>query len=81
VKMWFEEVLPRKTKELLEKLSGSGVVKGFYLSGGTGLALRIGHRESEDLDFFKRGEFEPRLIEQELRKLGRLEEVVVERGT
>ena len=24
----------------------------FYLGGGTGLALQIGHRKSEDLDFF-----------------------------
>ena len=27
-------------------------LENFYLSGGTALALQIGHRESEDLDFF-----------------------------
>ena len=27
-------------------------LKSFYLTGGTALALQIGHRESEDLDFF-----------------------------
>jgi predicted nucleotidyltransferase component of viral defense system len=26
--------------------------KGFYLAGGTGLALQIGHRDSVDFDFF-----------------------------
>ncbi len=24
----------------------------FYLSGGTGLAFQLGHRKSDDLDFF-----------------------------
>lgn len=31
----------------------------FYLSGGTGLALQIGHRRSFDLDFFTDKEFLP----------------------
>ena len=33
--------------------------EGFYLAGGTGLALYIGHRESIDFDFFKEGSFDP----------------------
>jgi len=28
------------------------ILKSFYLAGGTGLALRLGHRRSVDLDFF-----------------------------
>jgi len=31
----------------------------FYLAGGTGLALQIGHRKSFDLDFFTGKEFSP----------------------
>ena len=31
----------------------------FVLYGGTGLALRLGHRESIDFDFFSHEEFEP----------------------
>jgi predicted nucleotidyltransferase component of viral defense system len=31
----------------------------FYLAGGTGLALQLGHRKSVDLDFFTRGDFAP----------------------
>ncbi|MBI4653934.1 MAG: nucleotidyl transferase AbiEii/AbiGii toxin family protein [Nitrospirae bacterium] len=31
----------------------------FYLSGGTGLALQVGHRKSFDMDFFTRKEFLP----------------------
>ncbi len=33
--------------------------KGFYLAGGTGLALQIGHRDSIDFDFFKQGDIKP----------------------
>lgn len=31
--------------------------EGFYLAGGTGLALLIGHRDSVDFDFFKKDNF------------------------
>ncbi len=31
----------------------------FYLAGGTGLALQIGHRKSYDMDFFTLKEFSP----------------------
>ena len=31
---------------------------GFYLAGGTGLALQIGHRDSIDFDFFLVGDFD-----------------------
>ncbi|MBL7957539.1 MAG: nucleotidyl transferase AbiEii/AbiGii toxin family protein [Flavobacteriales bacterium] len=32
--------------------------EGFYLAGGTALALQIGHRDSIDFDFFKEGGFD-----------------------
>lgn len=81
VKQWHTEVLPARTKRLMKELSESGVVKGFYLSGGTGLALRLGHRESEDLDFFRSDEFQPVVIQRELEKLGKLEQVMIDKGT
>lgn len=34
-------------------------INGFYLAGGTGLALQLGHRKSDDLDFFSSEEFFP----------------------
>ena len=37
---------------MLERASGSRLLRDFYLAGGTGLALRLGHRKSDDLDFF-----------------------------
>lgn len=35
---------------------------GFYLAGGTGLALQLGHRISDDLDFFSHQSFNPEEI-------------------
>lgn len=49
------EILPPAQRELLEKLAKHSVFlaeKGFYLAGGTALALQLGHRQSLDFDFF-----------------------------
>jgi predicted nucleotidyltransferase len=45
-------VVPERVLALLRALQRSGGLEGFYLAGGTGLALFLGHRVSEDLDFF-----------------------------
>jgi len=46
------EILSPKVAELLRKIKNGKFLGSFYLSGGTALALQLGHRESEDLDFF-----------------------------
>lgn len=46
------EVLAKESFDLVENLVASEVTDDFYLAGGTALALRLGHRISEDLDFF-----------------------------
>jgi predicted nucleotidyltransferase component of viral defense system len=48
------EILPKATKRALDFLFGQTWLKqsGWYLAGGTALALQVGHRESVDLDFF-----------------------------
>ena len=66
----FEKVLSKKTKKVLALLRKKRFLKGFYLAGGTGLALQLGHRTSKDLDFFSPKKFSPRKIIQELSKLG-----------
>ena len=38
----------------LWQLRDMGILDGYYLSGGTGLALHLGHRISVDLDLFSR---------------------------
>ena len=42
---------------------------GFYLAGGTALALQFGHRTSKDLDFYTKKNFNPVKIVKELRKV------------
>lgn len=48
----FEQALRPDTLARLDTLVRDGVVQGFYLGGGTAVALHLGHRLSEDLDFF-----------------------------
>lgn len=74
---WHPEAISKESRELLRALGESGVLSPFYLAGGTGLALRFGHRRSVDLDFFTRdafdvdallaslkGEFKPSVLSQ-----------------
>ncbi len=53
----------------------------FYLSGGTALSLQLGHRESEDLDFFSEQPFQPQVIEKQIQSLGTLSQTELETGT
>lgn len=46
------EVLTEQGKKLFPEFKG---FDDFYLAGGTGLALQVGHRISEDFDFFTEG--------------------------
>ena len=48
--------LPSTTAQLLLRLSKEKYMKRFALVGGTALALQLGHRQSEDLDFIFDGE-------------------------
>jgi len=50
-----ERVLPKHSLELLNELEkdAAPALAGWTLAGGTGLAFRLGHRTSEDLDFFR----------------------------
>ena len=41
----------------------------FYLAGGTGLALQIGHRDSVDFDFFSNNSIDPNKMIQKLSTL------------
>lgn len=76
------ETLAPKTKALFETLSENNKdLDRFYLSGGTALALHLGHRESEDLGFFTKTEFEPEQLKQQLSKISKLEDITLDKGT
>ena len=49
-------ILDDNRKKILPLLTN--ISSNFYLAGGTGLALQIGHRDSVDFDFFTQGEFD-----------------------
>ncbi len=51
--LWHREVISPGTERALERLEKVSALQDFYLAGGTGLALCLGHRRSEDLDFFR----------------------------
>jgi predicted nucleotidyltransferase component of viral defense system len=48
--------LPSETSLLLQRLSKEKYMNRFSLVGGSALALQLGHRQSEDLDFIFDGE-------------------------
>jgi Nucleotidyl transferase AbiEii toxin, Type IV TA system len=58
------EKLPPAQRRLWPELST--VPAGFVLYGGTALALRLGHRISEDFDFFSNEEFRPDDLERRI---------------
>lgn len=55
----FDNALTEKARDLLMNFNNELTRLGFYLGGGTGLALQFGHRVTEELDFFTDKEFEP----------------------
>jgi hypothetical protein len=46
------EVLGRGQRGVLRRLGPLAEARGFYLAGGTALALQLGHRRSVDFDWF-----------------------------
>jgi hypothetical protein len=67
-----EKVLSGRSLELLSKLAAdtSPQLEGWTLAGGTGLAFRLGHRISEDLDFFRADNMDVRELHEVFRRHG-----------
>ena len=65
------EILDKKQRSFLEELSKDAFLKeNFYLTGGTALAaFYLGHRYSEDLDFFSEKEFDTLGVDIFLKKI------------
>lgn len=68
---YFVEGLPKKQIKVLKALGPHMAPKGFYLAGGTALAIHYGHRVSVDLDWFTAQPFDDSLLlAQTLRSSG-----------
>lgn len=64
------ECLPEGGRKVLSGLRGVVRAHGFILAGGTALAMQLGHRVSEDLDFFTTGQFSTDELFRGLKKGG-----------
>ena len=53
------EILGSNQRRVLALLAPFVRAQDFYLAGGTALALRLGHRESVDFDWFRQQSFDP----------------------
>lgn len=77
------EVMPAVQQRTLHQLAAFATGRGFYLGGGTAVAIQIGHRESVDLDWFTGDEIpDPLALGAELRRAGvDFETTDLEKGT
>lgn len=78
------DALPKATASALLELSKMAIFGGggWYLAGGTALALQVGHRQSVDLDFFTQQKvFRELEVERTLQNTGSWQTTYRERGT
>ena len=66
--VWHHEVIGPTVEQTLKALKERSLLEGFYLAGGTGLALQLGHRRSLDLDFFRQESFNDEQLLQQLQR-------------
>lgn len=67
-KKLFFDVLDKKRLQILPKLTFLREDYGFYLAGGTALALQIRHRKSIDFDFYTPDDFDPKELFGKLKR-------------
>lgn len=77
--VWHREVVSEAVQRTLDQLDRASVLGSFYLAGGTGLALHLGHRRSVDLDFFTSEPFDPDTILNKVQRRTAL--VVIGKGS
>jgi len=77
----YENAIPKTTRALFELLNNEIKSQKFYLAGGSGLALQIGHRISEDLDFFTSIHFKPNILARYLNSTFTYQEILVSSDT
>ena len=70
--VWHPHILSADLLQTLVALEQASLLLPFYLGGGTGLALQLGHRRSQDLDFFAFDSFDPEALLLKLERLGGL---------
>lgn len=79
--MFHSVVLPAGWELAVSDLAARGALGGFYLAGGTALALQVGHRRSVDLDLFCPTDFDVEVLQTTLTGLVGLHVRQAARGT
>ena len=80
----FFESLPKATVNAFRKCAEIDFLRhdGWYLAGGTALALQGGHRESVDLDFFtEKKEFDEKAVERAMAGFGKWTTTSISKST
>ena len=78
---WHRETVDAGVERTLRDLHNVPILKSFYLARGAGLALRLGHRRSVDLDFFLGEDFNEDYVLQKLQHLEGFATISKEPGT
>lgn len=65
----FTKALHPDTFRALKLVSKIDLIKKSYLAGGTALALHLGHRVSEDLDFFTTQTLDENVLANDLKAI------------
>lgn len=79
--VWHRKTIDARVEQTLRDLQQVPLIAPFYLAGGTGLALHLGHRRSVDLDFFLAKQFNEDSLIQKLLHLERFALVSKESAT
>lgn len=66
------KVLSKEAWKTVRSLVAAGLVDSWTLAGGTALALQLGHRYSEDLDFFRYESFDVEPLISRLAQIGQV---------
>jgi hypothetical protein len=75
------QILPETQVRLYNRLKKKRWIKSFYLAGGTALALQIGHRQSNDFDFFTLEDFNNDHIASIISETGKFSRLTEEKNT
>jgi len=79
--MLHTNTLTGEVLQLIRKLQEKPYLEEFYLVGGTGLALQIGHRKSDDIDLFTNNDFDNNRVLEKLEEDFEFQTDQVEKNT